>query len=76
LDKGYYYLIVGSPDDGFTLAEIYADTKRTQYLGQVFELTNGWYVKTGDPSKLKISVFVETVLRHQSYGHTLRQAQT
>ncbi|MBW3623920.1 MAG: hypothetical protein KY468_10985 [Armatimonadetes bacterium] len=55
----YSYLIMGSPDDGFTSAEIIEDSNA---IGRVFELEDGWYVHLIEPERLTDSELVNVIL--------------
>ena len=55
----YGVTVTGNPDDGFTSAEIEIDG---DYLGRVFELTDGWYVNLAEPERLRDAECVAAVL--------------
>jgi len=52
--------IVGSPDDGFTSAEVLRETG--DVAARVFELHSGWYVESGELELLRDPVFIDAIL--------------
>lgn len=60
--SGYFVQFIGNPNDGFTSAEIYKTDDLEDYMGRVFELSDGWYVQTDDLATLNDSAFVKTIL--------------
>lgn len=60
--SGHFIQVIGNPDDGFTSAEIYASDNPENYIGRVFELSNGWYVQVDDLACLQGSDLVKTII--------------
>jgi hypothetical protein len=60
--SGHFIQLVGDPDDGFTSAEIYTTNDLEDYLGRVFELSDGWYIQADDLAILNNLGFVKTIL--------------
>jgi hypothetical protein len=60
--SGHFVQFIGNPDDGFTSAEIYTADDLEDYMGRVFELSDGWYVQVDDLTTLNDSAFVKTIL--------------
>ncbi len=60
--SGHLIQFIGNPDDGFTSAEIYAADDLEDYIGRVFELSDGWYLQVDDLTSLQNLDFVQTIM--------------